>query len=133
MKRSLLLALLLPLTASAGPLHWAKTHKRFLLMEGAATGSALFGAYALNHCRATGVEKCTGHYGAAWGIYGFGVGLNYAMTGVAEACWKNDGGKECYIPAYGGSATQTVWGIHEYERRDNAEKPNLGSIEFVRH
>jgi hypothetical protein len=133
MRYVLPLLLLFAIPVQAGPLHWVSHHKRFLLMEGAATGSALIGAWGLSHCRSTGVEKCTGHYGAAWGIYGTGVGINFAMTGVAEACWKNEGGKECYIPAYGGSAFQAAWGVHEYERRDNAEKPNLGSVEFVRH
>jgi hypothetical protein len=101
-------------TVNAGPIEWAKHHKRFLLMEGAAVGSAIIGAQGLKACRSTGVEKCTAHYGAAWATFGVGTGLNFAMTGVAEGCWKNEGGKFCNIFAYGGSAVQAGWGIHEW-------------------
>lgn len=109
---SFLLALAVP--APAGPKDWVKHHKRFLVMESAATGSALIGAYGLHHCRQGDVERCTGHYGAAWGIFGTGVGLNLAMTGAAEGCWKNEGGKFCNILAYSGSAAQFGWGIHQW-------------------
>ena len=100
--------------AEAGPRDFVKHHKRFLLMESAATGSAIWGGYALAHCRSIGVEKCTGHYGSAWGIFGTGVGLNFAMTAVAEGCWKDGQGHFCDVFAYGGSAAQTVWGAHEF-------------------
>jgi len=129
-KRLLLIALALILTpsADAGPLDWVKHHKRFLLMEGVATGSAIYGAYALQKCRSTGVEKCTGHYGAAWGIYGFSTGANFAMTAVAEGCWKDGHGKFCNIFAYGGSAIQTGWAAHEAYLAPKRDLSDLHSI-----
>jgi hypothetical protein len=118
---ALILALLFALPANAGPIHWAKHHKRFLLMEGAAIGSTAIGAYGLKHCRDVDVERCTGHYGAAWGIFGFETGATFAMTAVAEGCWKDGGGKPCYVLGYSATAFETWWGIHEYRRRANGK------------
>jgi hypothetical protein len=120
---ALILSLAFLAPVEAGPRHWISTHKRFLLMESAATGSAIIAAKGLAHCRSTGVEKCTGHYGAAWGIYGAGAGLNFAMTAAAEGCWKSEGGKFCNLLAYGGSAWQTAYGVHEW--RLGVQKNNL--------
>jgi hypothetical protein len=130
----LLCALFIP-AAHAGPINWMNRHKRFLAMEGAATGSALIGAWGLSHCRLTGVEKCTGRYGAVWAIYGTGVGINFGMTAVAEACWKQGGDKSCYPFAYGGSAIQAGYGLHEYYLGGHSEesKPDLSSVVIVRH
>jgi hypothetical protein len=114
---TLFAVLLLATTASAGPLNWAKHHKRFLLMEGAAVTATAVGAYGLKHCRDVDVEHCTGHYGAAWGIFGFEVGASFAMTAVAEGCWKDGGGKPCYVLGYSASAFETWWGVHEYRSR----------------
>jgi hypothetical protein len=103
-------------SATAGPLDWAKHHKRFLLMEGAAITAASIHAAGLHHCRHyAGVEACDAHYGAAWGAYGFATGLTVvAMPAVAEGCWKSGQGKFCNLFAYGGSAVQAGWGLHEF-------------------
>jgi hypothetical protein len=120
MKRLLLIFLLLAQPVSAGPLEWAKHHKRFLLMEGAAIAGASIHAYGLHHCRRTnGVEPCDEHYGAAWASYGILTGMNViVMPSVAESCWKDDGGKWCNLLAFGGSATQAGWGIHEWRIKE---------------
>jgi len=113
------LLLLWASTVSAGPLDWAKHHKRFLLMDGAAIAGASIDAAGLHHCRRTnGVEPCTAHYGAAWATFGITTGLTtIVMPSVAESCWKNDGGKFCNIFAYSGSAAQAAWGVHEWRIR----------------
>jgi len=63
LRRSLvILFLLLAPVANAGPKHWAKTHKRFLFMEGAAFTAASIHAAGLHHCRkVNGVEPCDEH------------------------------------------------------------------------
>jgi hypothetical protein len=101
----------------AGPLDWAKHHKRFLLMEGAAVGAALVDAHGLHHCRRTnGVEPCTAHYGEAWATFGIVAGMNViVMPSLAEACWKDgNSGKFCYPLAYTGPAIELGYGIHEW-------------------
>jgi len=126
------LALFCCSTAQAGPLDWARHHKRFLLMEGAAVVSASVHAAGLHHCRrVNGVEPCDAHYGAAWASFGVVTGLNViVMPSTAEACWKNDGGKACYPLACAGSATQTVWGVHEW-RIQHVEKPDLSRVVLI--
>jgi hypothetical protein len=138
MKRLLLLFLAFALgsAADAGPLDWAKHHKRFLLMEGAAVAGASIHAAGLHHCRKTnGVEPCDLHYGTAWANFGIVAGLNViVMPSVAESCWKDGQGKFCYIFAYGGSAAQGVWGLHEASiRRNNETHVDLSGVVFVRH
>jgi hypothetical protein len=114
----------LAVPAQAGPLDWAKHHKRFLLMEGAAIGAASIHAYGLHHCRRTnGVEPCDAHYGSAWANFGMVTGLNViVMPAVAEGCWKDDGGKWCNLLAYSGSTGQAIWGIHEWKIKTFKEK-----------
>lgn len=121
MNRLLIIFLLFALPAEASPKHWIAHHKRFLLMESAAVGSAIVLVKGVNHCRASGVEKCVGQYGAAWGIVGFTIGANFAMTAAAEGCWKNDGGKFCNVLAYGGSAGQLGFGIAQWRKENHAE------------
>jgi hypothetical protein len=125
MRKLLLLAAIL-LTAGraeAGPLDWIKHHKRFLLMEGAAIGAASIHAYGLHHCRSTGsVERCQSSYGAAWASWGIISGMNIiVMPTLAESCWREDGGKFCYIPAYGGSAGQLGFGISQWRKEKHVE------------
>lgn len=121
MKRLLIFFLLFAPLAEAGPKYWIAHHKRFLLMEGGAVGSAIVLAKGVDRCRSTGVEKCVGQYGAAWGIVGFTIGANFAMTAAAEGCWKNDGGKFCNVLAYGGSAGQLGFGIAQWRKENHAE------------
>lgn len=130
MRRLLILFLLFALPAEAGPKHWIAHHKRFLLMEGAAIGSAIVLAKGVDHCRSTGVEKCAGQYGASWAIVGFSIGANFAMTAAAEGCWKNEGGKFCNALAYGGSAGQLGFGISQFRKEPHAE---MDLRSFIRH
>lgn len=115
-----LAVLALPVAAPANPLgglwHWAGRHKRFLLMEGTAITAAAIHYKGLNHCRkVAGQEACDEHYGEAYGFYWFVTGVNLiAMPAAAEGCWKNDGGKFCYILAYSGPAYQAWHGIYEW-------------------
>lgn len=104
--------------------HWAGHHKRFLLMEGAAVGAASVHAYGLHHCRRlNGVEPCDAHYGEAWMSFAFATGLTtVVMPALAEGCWHaNDDSKACYPLAYGGSAVQLGWGVHEARISEHAE------------
>lgn len=124
MRKLLLFLLLCAPAAQAGPIDWVKHHKRFLLMEGAAITGASIHAAGLHHCRRTnGVEPCDAHYGEAWASFGIVTGLNViVMPSVAEACWKDGGGKFCYALAYSGSSAQAAWGVHEwsiYKRREH--------------
>lgn len=124
MRKVLLLAAILLTTgrAEAGPLEWIKTHKRFLLMEGAAIGAASIHAAGLHHCRRTGVENCQAKYGAAWASFGVITGMNViVMPVLAESCWKNGEGKFCYIPAYGGSAAQFGFGVSQWRKEKHVE------------
>lgn len=110
----------------AGPLNWAKHHKRFLFMEGAAIAGASIHAAGLHHCRRSNVEFCDEHYGAAWTAFGFTTGFTVvALPALAEGCWKNEGGKWCNVLAYGGSAAQAGWGIHEFSLGGRHEKMDL--------
>jgi hypothetical protein len=122
MKRLLPFFLLVAFSAHAGPKDWIQRHKRFLFMEGVAVAGASIHAAGLHHCRRGGVERCDEHYGAAWAAFGFTSGITViAMPAVAEGCWKNEGGKFCNILAYGGSATQAGWGVHEFTIKKNPE------------
>lgn len=97
--------------------HYVGHHKRFFAMEGAAIGGAALHAYGLNHCRRPpgDVERCDEGYGSAWAGFGSTTGFTVVvLPSVAEACWKHDGGKPCYALAFGGTAFQAAWGIHEY-------------------
>lgn len=117
MTRFILAFLLLAGTVDAGPKHWIATHKRFLLMEGAAIGAASIHAYGLHHCRQSGIENCQAKYGAAWASFGIVTGLNLVvMPSVAESCWKNEGGKFCNAFAYGSSAAQFGFGINQLKK-----------------
>lgn len=120
--------------ASAGPLEWAKHHKRFLLMESAAVGGALLHAHGLHQCRRNnGVEPCDAHYGEAWASYGIVTGLNViVMPSTAEACWKDGGGKWCYPLAFVGSAAQAGWGVHEWRihAKDNTPDHPAAALRF---
>jgi hypothetical protein len=116
-KRFAILAAALLFSASirAGPIDWAKHHKRFLLMEGAAIAAASIHAAGLHHCRnVNGVEPCDEHYGAAWAGFGVSTGFTtIVFPAIAEGCWRNSGGKFCNVFAYTPSAVQAGWGIHE--------------------
>ena len=120
---AVVVCLVLASSAPAGPLEWAKHHKRFLLMEGAAVAGASIDAAGLHHCRRTnGVEPCTAHYGAAWATFGITTGLTtVVLPSLAEACWKNDGGKFCYPLAYSGSVGQAAWGVHQWTIKKKPE------------
>jgi hypothetical protein len=118
-------------SAQAGPLNWAKHHKRFLAMEGAAIAGASIHAAGLHHCRrVNGVEPCDAHYGAAWASFGFTTGITtIVFPAVAEGCWSNSGGKFCNIFAYTPSTIQAGWGIHEWRIKTNEnQKPDLSSV-----
>ncbi len=119
---AILALLLLAGSVQAGPKHWVATHKRFLLMEGAAIAGASIHAAGLHHCRhVNGAEPCDEHYGSAWAMFGVTTGLTVvALPATAEGCWKNGGGKFCYAFAYGGSAFQAGWGLREW--RTHAKK-----------
>lgn len=117
-------------SAQAGPIDWIKNHKRFLLMEGAAVAGASIDAWGLHHCRVPGVERCTAHYGEAWASFGVATGMTtVVLPAIAEGCWNDEGGKFCYIFAYGGSTVQAAWGLHEYSlgNRPN-DKPDLSTV-----
>jgi hypothetical protein len=119
---AIILILFFALPAEAGPLNWAKHHKRFLLMEGAAIGAASIHAYGLHHCRQRGVEKCSERYGSAWQFYAWTTGITVvAMPAVAEGCWRDGHGKFCNVLAYGGSAAQLGFGISQWRKEKHAE------------
>src|SRR5438876_9752509 len=114
---SLAVSLSIVPSLNAGPIDWTKHHKRFLLMEGAAVTGAIIHYKGLRHCqRFNGVEPCDEHYGSAWAMYGVTTAFTaIALPATAEGCWKdNDSARFCYLFAYGGSAFQTSWGIHEW-------------------
>jgi len=115
-KRLLILLVLLTQTASAEPLDWAKHHKRFLLLEGAAITGAAIHAAGLHHCRRTnGVEPCDAHYGSAWVNFAAVTSMTVVvMPAVSESCWKDGNGKFCHLFAWPAPAIQAGWGIHEW-------------------
>ena len=129
----LLLSLALAGRANAGPLDWAKHHKRFLLMESAALGASAIHASGLHHCRKlNGVEPCDSHYGAAWASFGITAGLTtIVLPATAEGCWasvltdankKDEGGKWCNLLAYGGSGAQAGFGIGQWRIHTKPER-----------
>ena len=124
MRKLLLFALLLPSVAQAGPLDWAKHHKRFLLMEGAAVAGASIHAYGLHHCRRTnGVEPCDEHYGSAWGGFAAATIMTVVvMPAVAEGCWKDQLGHFCDAFAYAPPVIQGAWGVHEARIKTRREE-----------
>lgn len=123
---TLLLLLISSTSVEAGPLNWAKHHKRFLLMEGAAITAVSIHAAGLHHCRkVNGVEPCDLHYGSAWAMFGITSGITViAMPAAAEGCWKGGNGKWCNILAYGGSVGQAAWGVHEWRIKSVKADPN---------
>ena len=126
MKR-LALALLFAFTVSApleaGPLHWAKHHKRFLIMESVAVTASVVHLEGMRHCRTGNVEHCDEHYGAANAFFWVNAGMStVAMPALAESCWKNDGGKLCYALGYGWPAYQFATGIRDFRTYFPKEK-----------
>lgn len=121
------LLLIFTIPVEAGPKHWIAHHKRILLVEGAAFGAAAIHYKGLDRCRRmNGPEPCDEHYGAAWAVFGFVTVVNVvAMPAVAEGCWKDGHGKFCNIFAYGGSAAQAGWGLHEATIRRKHEEVNF--------
>lgn len=117
----------------AGPIEWIKRQSREHPTRTAfvvGVGAAVVHGLALRHCRQNfGPEPCDEHYGAAWAAFGFVTGANMAMIGVSDSCRKNDGGKFCNVLAYGGSAAQTGWGIHE--ATISVPKRDLSDIQLV--
>jgi len=132
-KLTLFAVFFLATTAQAGPLEWAKHHKRFLLMEGAAIAAASVHAAGLHHCRhLNGPEPCDEHYGEAWAGFGVSTGMTMiAFPAIAEGCWKNGGSKSCDVFAYTPIAIQAGWGIHEWRIHDQ-ESASLFSTSALR-
>lgn len=130
--RLLALFLLCTLPVHAGPLDWVKHHKRILFIEGAAVTAALVDAKGLHHCRQGGVERCSEHYGEAWGFYGFFTGMNViALPAIAEGCWKNGQGKFCNVFAYGGSTAQLAFGVDQWTKGKNTREKSSSSNLFA--
>jgi hypothetical protein len=120
MKRLLILALLLALARPAEAFPWKK-----VLVAGAAAG---IHAAGLHHCRMGNVERCDGHYGSAWGIWGAATALNFVMIPVSEKI----GGKMGATISYSGSAWQAGHGIYEW-RQQHAANVDLRGVVLVRH
>ena len=130
-----ILSLLCSQTTQAGPITWAKRHKRFLLMESAAVGAAGIHAAGLHHCRkVNGVEPCDEHYGLAWAAFGIFAGTTIVIfPAIAEGCWKNEGGKFCNTFAYGISIGQASWGIHEWTINKPHNDEHIKSVQLIKH
>lgn len=120
MKKLILVLVILVLVcvpgAQAGPLDWAKHHKRFLIMEGAAATGSVIHARGLKRCRVGDVERCDEGYGSAWAWYWTMTTWSTVVSpAIAEACWKGtDDWKGCYFFAYNGAAYQTAQGIYDF-------------------
>lgn len=118
--KKLLLALfiaMLPIQAQANPLDWVRTHKRFLIMEGAAVTAASIHAAGLHHCLRGDVERCPEEgYGPNWALYGVLTGWSVVVgPALAEKCWNDSSDwKGCYFFAYSGAAAQTSLGIYDF-------------------
>ena len=136
--RFLLLALLLPPVANAGPIDWAKRQVREHPVRTRFVTTAIAGAiYAegLHQCRLVNVENCDAHYGAAWGSYAATMGLD----AVGQIVGYKVGGKTGDAISYGGTAGVLAWGAYQWngglnkppERKDN-EKVDLSHVSFVR-
>lgn len=131
MKKLVLVCLILGLwcvrPVQAGPWEWAKNHKRFLLMEGAAVAGAVVQREGIKHCRLGDVEQCPEGYGETWGWYWAITTWSVVVSpAIAEACWKStDDAKGCYFFAYNGSVYQTSAGIYDWRNfKPKEEKDN---------
>ena len=138
MKRlALLLLLAVPIAAQAGPVDFLKRQfhdhplRTQLVFAGVASG---VGVRGLQVCREQNVENCTSHYGAAWGTFGAGVGLNFLGVLVGHEL----GGKTGNAIAYGGSAAQLGWGSYQWHgglnkpKEQADEKVDLSRISSIR-
>lgn len=114
MKRFLFLILLLASPVQAGPKHWIQHHKRFLLATGAAVGASVIQYKATTYCSRGDVERCVEGYGSRRAFNYFSMGMDVAMVGAAEACWRDSSGKVCYGLAYWTPTTQVALGIHDF-------------------
>lgn len=115
MKRLAILFLLFPLAVSAGPLNWAKHHKRFIAIESAAVTGAIIHWKGQTHCLRVNVERCDENYGANRAWFGLLTGWSVAAgPAIAEGCWKNEGGKFCNAFAWSGPAYQATQGALDW-------------------
>lgn len=116
MKKLIILFLIATISTQAGPISWAKHHKRFLLMESAAVAASTVHLYGLRHCRRGNIEHCDEGYGSAnanfWVVTGFSV---VTFPSIAEGCWKeNFDAKFCYIFAYGFTGYNAAVGVRDW-------------------
>lgn len=118
----LIIAALLVPSAEAKP-----NLKRIGLKVAVAGIAAGMGAYGLHHCRASGVEKCDGKYGAAWAIFGVNTGFNFLMIPLSEKI----GGAGGNVTGYAGPAVQFGHGVFEYRKGTNAKNVDLSSVVIV--
>jgi hypothetical protein len=126
---AILTLFLLALPAEAGPLNWLRHHPKTskLIVAGVAAGVHFRG---LQRCRQTGVEKCDGQYGAAYGIWGAVTAANFVMIPVSEKL----GGWQGNVISYGGSAAQLGHGIIEWQKGGNDAKTKSDSFaSLLRH
>lgn len=133
---ALLATLFLASAAQAGPIEWAKHHKRFLLTEGAAIGASAFTSAGVHHCReVNGVEPCLAHYGAAWATQGFDSGMIVIVfPAVAEGCWRDstpNNSPWCGILSWIPSAAEFGFGVKEW--RTHEKEVDLSSVVLVHH
>lgn len=120
-------AFVLATTSQAGPIDWIKTHKRFLLMEGAAVTGAVVQREGIKHCRLGDVERCPEGYGETWAWYWIVTSWSVVVSpSIAEACWRStDDAKGCYFFAYSGSAYQTSAGIYDWRNYKPKEERDM--------
>lgn len=115
MKPLLLALLLFAAPAQAGPINWAKHHKRLLFAVGAEAAAFTVQYKGTTYCSRGDVERCIEGYGSRRAFNWFSIGMGGAMIAASEKCHKDDGPKPaCYGLAYWVPATQTAFGIHDY-------------------
>ena len=98
----------------AGPINWAKHHKRFLLAAGSLAGASVVQYKGTSYCQRGDVERCIEGYGSRRTFNYFSMGMGVAMLSASEDCWKHDGGKVCYGLAYWVPATQVGLGVKDF-------------------
>jgi hypothetical protein len=119
MRKSIIMALLtLLLAGNANCFPWKK-----VLVAGVATG---LHAYALNHCRVRGVERCESHYGNAWWSFGTVTALNFAMIPVSEKI----GGKQGQVLSFGTSGAVVGFSVNQL-RQGGAPKVDMSGVVLV--
>lgn len=88
---------------------------KFFGKQAVVVAGALIEARGIQHCRQGDVERCLGHYGSGWTIYGVETGMSELGLVLSSKCESEQSHwKGCYLFWPTPSVVQTIQGITQY-------------------